>query len=72
MQEMIELSKLQQDQPENPPRSVSFLKPLKKNASSDDEQKTSEERTSVTLLAGPAQFGKDLSKDIVVVNFFIF
>ncbi|KAB7496940.1 ER degradation-enhancing alpha-mannosidase-like protein 3 [Armadillidium nasatum] len=68
MQEMIELSKLQQDQPENPPRSVSFLTPMKKNASSDDEQKSFEERKSVTLLAGPAQFGKDLSKDIVVTG----
>ena len=52
MQEMIELSKLQQEQPENPPRMVSF--------SEDDMSIT-------TIQAGPAQFGLDLKDDILVI-----
>lgn len=54
MQEMIELSKLQQEQPENPPRIVSFLHVL-------DGQPT-----TTVIQAGPAQFGLDLKGDTEV------
>ncbi|XP_068226666.1 ER degradation-enhancing alpha-mannosidase-like protein 3 isoform X3 [Palaemon carinicauda] len=54
MQEMIELSKLQQEQPENPPRMVSFT------------HKVDGKATVTTIQAGPAQFGLDLKGDITV------
>ncbi|XP_042222341.1 ER degradation-enhancing alpha-mannosidase-like protein 3 isoform X2 [Homarus americanus] len=54
MQEMIELSKLQQEQPENPPRVVSFLHVV------DGQPVTT------TIQAGPAQFGLDLKGDVEV------
>ncbi|KAK3866003.1 hypothetical protein Pcinc_028431 [Petrolisthes cinctipes] len=57
MQEMIELSKLQQEQPENPPRVVSFLNP---NELKDGHP------TTTTIQAGPAQFGLDLKGDVQV------
>lgn len=57
MQEMIELSKLQQEQPENPPRVVSFLNP--------NELKNGQP-TTTTIQAGPAQFGLDLKGDVQV------
>ncbi|XP_029157311.1 ER degradation-enhancing alpha-mannosidase-like protein 3 isoform X1 [Nylanderia fulva] len=48
MQEMVELSKIQMQQPETKPQTVMFIKP-----NSDPLEK-------VTLLAGPAQFGPEL------------
>lgn len=54
MQEMIELSKLQQEQPENPPRVVSFTRWVDGHSS------------KVTIQAGPAQFGLDLKGDVQV------
>lgn len=54
MQEMIELSKLQQEQPENPPRVVSFVLMVEGHP------------TTTTIQAGPAQFGLDLKGDIQV------
>lgn len=54
MQEMIELSKLQQEQPENPPRMVSF------------SHKVDDKITVTTIQAGPAQFGLDLKGDVTV------
>ncbi|XP_045101503.1 ER degradation-enhancing alpha-mannosidase-like protein 3 [Portunus trituberculatus] len=52
MQEMIELSKLQQEQPENPPRVVSF------------QQEIDGQSVVTTIQAGPAQFGLDLKGDV--------
>lgn len=60
MQEMIELSKLQQEQPENPPRVVSFTRWVDGHSS------------KVTIQAGPAQFGLDLKGDVQVTFFCIF
>ncbi|XP_071551477.1 ER degradation-enhancing alpha-mannosidase-like protein 3 [Panulirus ornatus] len=54
MQEMIELSKLQQEQPENPPRVVSFVLMVDGHP------------TTTTIQAGPAQFGLDLKGDVQV------
>lgn len=54
MQEMIELSKLQQEQPENPPRVVSF------------QQEVDGQSLTTTIQAGPAQFGLDLKGDAQV------
>nr|XP_045621161.1 ER degradation-enhancing alpha-mannosidase-like protein 3 [Procambarus clarkii] len=54
MQEMIELSKLQQEQPDNPPRVVSFLHVVNGHS------------TSTIIQAGPAQFGLDLKGDVQV------
>ena len=54
MQEMIELSKLQQEQPENPPRVVSF------------QQEIDGQSVVTTIQAGPAQFGLDLKGDVQV------
>lgn len=54
MQEMIELSKLQQEQPENPPRVVSF------------QQEIDGQSFTTTIQAGPAQFGLDLKGDVQV------
>lgn len=54
MQEMIELSKLQQEQPENPPRVVSF------------QQEIDGQSVITTIQAGPAQFGLDLKGDVQV------
>lgn len=54
MQEMIELSKLQQEQPENPPRVVSF------------QQEADGQSFTTTIQAGPAQFGLDLKGDVQV------
>jgi len=48
MQEMVELSKMQMQQPETKPQTVTFMRP-----NTDLLEK-------VTLLAGPAQFGPDL------------
>ncbi|XP_011137211.1 ER degradation-enhancing alpha-mannosidase-like protein 3 isoform X1 [Harpegnathos saltator] len=48
MQEMVELSKMQTQQPETKPQTVTFVKPK-----TDPPEK-------VTLLAGPAQFGPEL------------
>lgn len=48
MQEMVELSKMQIQQPETKPQTVTFVKPK-----TDPPEK-------VTLLAGPAQFGPEL------------
>lgn len=48
MQEMVELSKMQTQQPETKPQTVTFVKP-----NTDPPEK-------VTLLAGPAQFGPEL------------
>lgn len=56
MQEMIELSKLQQEQPENPPRVVSFTRWVDGHSS------------KVTIQAGPAQFGLDLKGDVQVTG----
>ena len=50
MQEMIELSKAQQEQPENPPRRVSFTHAGR----------------SHDIQAGPAQFGLDLKGKVTV------
>ena len=58
MQEMIELSKLQQEQPENPPRSVSF-----------GYQKDDETLATSVIQAGPAQFGLEL-KGSTTVSFY--
>ena len=46
MQEMIELSRQQLEQPENPPRAVTF--------------RPAPDAEPVTLAAGPAQFGPSL------------
>lgn len=54
MQEMIELSKLQQEQPENPPRLVTF------------DHYSDEKLISTVMQAGPAQFGLDLKGDTEV------
>lgn len=54
MQEMIELSKLQQEQPENPPRVVSF------------QQEIDGQSLVTTIQAGPAQFGLDLKGNVQV------
>ncbi|XP_069942665.1 ER degradation-enhancing alpha-mannosidase-like protein 3 isoform X1 [Cherax quadricarinatus] len=54
MQEMIELSKLQQEQPDSPPRVVSFLHVVDGHP------------TTTTIQAGPAQFGLDLKGNIQV------
>ncbi|XP_042885178.1 ER degradation-enhancing alpha-mannosidase-like protein 3 isoform X2 [Penaeus japonicus] len=54
MQEMIELSKLQQEQPENPPRVVSFTRWVDGHSS------------KIAIQAGPAQFGLDLKGDVQV------
>ena len=59
MQEMIELSKVQQETPENPPRAVTFVKP---SNGSEEEGDISAQ----TLIAGPAQFGLELNKDVIV------
>lgn len=48
MQEMVELSKMQTQQPETKPQTVTFVKPK-----TDPPEK-------ITLLAGPAQFGPEL------------
>lgn len=48
MQEMVELSKMQMQQPETKPQTVTFTRPK-----TDPLEK-------VTLLAGPAQFGPEL------------
>lgn len=48
MQEMVELSKMQMQQPETKPQTVTFIK-----SNTDPVEK-------VTLLAGPAQFGPEL------------
>ncbi|XP_072766210.1 ER degradation-enhancing alpha-mannosidase-like protein 3 isoform X3 [Anoplolepis gracilipes] len=48
MQEMVELSKMQMQQPETKPQTVMFMRP-----NTDPVEK-------VTLLAGPAQFGPEL------------
>lgn len=56
MQEMIELSKLQQEQPENPPRVVSF------------QQEIEGQLLLTTIQAGPAQFGLDLKGDVQVTG----
>lgn len=48
MQEMVELSKMQMQQPETKPQTVTFMRP-----NTDPLEK-------VILLAGPAQFGPDL------------
>lgn len=48
MQEMVELSKMQTQQPETKPQTVTFVKP---NTNPPEK---------VTLLAGPAQFGPEL------------
>ena len=50
MQEMIDLSKMQQSQPETPPRIVSF----------------ESENTKKLLFAGPAQFGRQLTAGFTV------
>lgn len=55
MQEMIELSKLQQEQPENPPRLVSFM-----THKTDPKAPNEKIETITTIQAGPAQFGMDL------------
>ncbi|XP_076062740.1 ER degradation enhancer, mannosidase alpha-like 2 isoform X2 [Oratosquilla oratoria] len=55
MQEMIELSKMQQEQPDNPPRMVSFVR-----WGPDGRASTT------TIRAGPAQFGLDLKDNIEV------
>lgn len=57
MQEMIELSKLQQEQPENPPRVVSFTRWVDGHSS------------KIAIQAGPAQFGLDLKGDVQVTDF---
>ena len=52
MQEMIDLSKMQQSQPETPPRIVSFVS----------------ENTKKLLFAGPAQFGRQLTAGFTVLE----
>lgn len=47
MQEMVELSKMQMQQPETKPQTVTFTRPTNP-------------LEKVTLLAGPAQFGHEL------------
>ena len=69
MQEMIELSKLQQEQPENPPRAVTFIKPS--NETEDTNANDNKVINAVTLLAGPAQFGVELNKNIIVSFLFL-
>lgn len=48
MQEMVELSKMQMQQPETKPQTVTFTRP------------NTDPLERVTLLAGPAQFGPEL------------
>lgn len=76
MQEMIELSKLQQEQPDNPPRSVIFFKTVNGNESNKiengdtNEESNANGKVAVTIIAGPAQFGPQLNKDYTVLFLF--
>ncbi|XP_012227462.1 ER degradation-enhancing alpha-mannosidase-like protein 3 isoform X2 [Linepithema humile] len=60
MQEMVELSKMQTQQPETKPQTVTFVRP-----NTDPPEK-------VMLLAGPAQFGPELQSFYKIIGKVIF
>lgn len=66
MQEMIELSKAQQEQPDHPPKAVIFAVHAPSSGDVSNASSSGSDVIVKTLAAGPAQFGTQLKGDVMV------